>query len=55
MTRQNSVVVTERQNFNPHEREARDQFAAMIAAATGDFNPHEREARDLLTLTDALR
>ena len=34
-------------NFNPHEREARDQRRFFFMVARTDFNPHEREARDL--------
>ena len=33
-------------DFNPHEREARDQITAVLCTIHYDFNPHEREARD---------
>ena len=34
------------QNFNPHEREARDGWAGRRRYRFRHFNPHEREARD---------
>ena len=33
-------------NFNPHEREARDGHLLSKLIAGHYFNPHEREARD---------
>ena len=39
------------QDFNPHEREARDQACRAGSLRCGDFNPHEREARDLKQAT----
>ena len=33
-------------DFNPHEREARDSRAVSPVASRVNFNPHEREARD---------
>ena len=35
------------QNFNPHEREARDVADIGYWARSINFNPHEREARDV--------
>ena len=35
------------ENFNPHEREARDAGHEGTAPLRAYFNPHEREARDL--------
>ena len=34
-------------NFNPHEREARDDRGGAKSPLQRYFNPHEREARDL--------
>ena len=34
-------------DFNPHEREARDQAKRAQSHEIKHFNPHEREARDL--------
>ena len=39
--------LAEAENFNPHEREARDVQNQSQPAGAADFNPHEREARDL--------
>ena len=36
-------------DFNPHEREARDNSCGCELQNSHDFNPHEREARDLST------
>ena len=36
------------ENFNPHEREARDAGHEGTAPLRAYFNPHEREARDML-------
>ena len=33
-------------NFNPHEREARDDRGGAKSPLQRYFNPHEREARD---------
>ena len=33
-------------NFNPHEREARDRSEVLHRPPSENFNPHEREARD---------
>ena len=37
-------------NFNPHEREARDYLPCLTSSAQSHFNPHEREARDCFQL-----
>ena len=34
------------EDFNPHEREARDPAHSAGERGCRDFNPHEREARD---------
>ena len=34
-------------DFNPHEREARDDNMVLSLEEARDFNPHEREARDI--------
>ena len=34
-------------DFNPHEREARDWLRCILWRRRDYFNPHEREARDV--------
>ena len=42
------------QDFNPHEREARDQHRHLPLNRSQHFNPHEREARDPPNARDPL-
>ena len=42
------AVCTDRRDFNPHEREARDPLHVPRGQRACHFNPHEREARDLI-------
>ena len=47
MTNRVNKLRFRRNNFNPHEREARDPTSSCALTTLMYFNPHEREARDL--------
>ena len=40
-------------DFNPHEREARDDEFKYVPPILDHFNPHEREARDIVAAAHA--
>ena len=46
VTKRQEIFTTQKNDFNPHEREARDESTRQTQARRWYFNPHEREARD---------